>query len=443
MNEPITIDSLVEAKWIIPVEPDRAVLEYHAIAIDNGFIFDILPASEAKHRYSPQQTTVLNNHALIPGLVNLHTHAAMTLMRGLADDLSLMDWLHHHIWPAENRHVTAQYVLDGTLLACAEMIHGGITCFNDMYFFPEATAEAVIHSEIRAAIGLIVIDAPTAYASDTDDYLAKGLDLRDRHHRHPLLSFCFAPHAPYSVSDNTFNRIVTYAEQLNMPIHTHLHETQAEIRISEESHRMRPLERMRQLGLLSPNLIATHMVHLTDHEMDLMHQYGCHIVHCPSSNLKLASGFAPIASLLNRNINAGLGTDGAASNNRLDMFEEMRMAALLAKATSGQADTLPAHQVLRMATLNGAQALGLEGKIGSLTKGKAADIAAIDFSHLNLTPCYDPVSHLVYAASRDQVSHVWVNGKMLLQDGKLTNLDTKDIRYRAAYWQERIAASTS
>lgn len=443
MNEPITIDSLVEAKWIVPVEPDRVVLESHAIAIDNGLIFDILPTSEAKYRYNPQQTIVLDNHALIPGLVNLHTHAAMTLMRGLADDLSLMDWLHHHIWPAENRHVTAQYVFDGTLLACAEMIRGGITCFNDMYFFPEATAEAVIHSEIRAAIGLIVIDAPTAYASDADDYLAKGLDLCDRHHRHPLLSFCFAPHAPYSVSDNTFNRIVTYAEQLNMPIHTHLHETQAEIRISEESHRMRPLERMRQLSLLSPNLIATHMVHLTDHEMDLMHQYGCHIAHCPSSNLKLASGFAQIASLLNRNINVGLGTDGAASNNRLDMFEEMRLAALLAKAASSQADTLPAHQALRMATLNGAQALGLEGKIGSLTKGKAADIAAIDFSHLNLTPCYDPVSHLVYAADRDQVSHVWVNGKMLLQDGKLTNLDTKDIRYRAAYWQERIAASTS
>lgn len=443
MNKPVEIDTLIEAKWIIPVEPDQVALEHHAIAINRGLICDILPVPEARQRYLPQQTIALNDHALIPGLINLHTHAAMTLMRGLADDLPLMDWLNHHIWPAEKRHVNAQYVLDGALLACAEMIRGGITCFNDMYFFPEATAEAIIQSEMRSAIGLIVIDFPTAYASDADDYLAKGLSLRDRYHQHPLLSFCFAPHAPYTVSDNTFSRIITYAEQLNLPIHTHLHETQAEIRISEESYRMRPIERMQQLGLLGPNLIAAHMIHLTDPEINLMHECGCHIAHCPSSNLKLASGFAPVSSLLNQNINIGLGTDGAASNNRLDLFEEMRLAALLAKATRGQADALPAHQALRMATLNGAQALGLEGKIGSLVKGKTADITAVDFSSLNLTPCYDPISHLIYTASRDQVSHVWVNGKMLLQDGKLTTLDTKNIHYRAQCWQERIAASKS
>jgi len=294
---------------------------------------------------------------------------------------------------------------------------------------------------MRASIGMVVIDFPTAYASDADDYLAKGLQLRDQY-QHPLLSFCFAPHAPYTVSDNTFRSILTYAEQLNVPIHTHLHETQDEIRLSLQSSGVRPIERFQQLGLLSPDLIAVHMAHLSDHEIKLVHQYGCHIAHCPSSNMKLASGLAPIAPLLNQGVNVGLGTDGAASNNRLDMFEEMHLAALLAKAISGHADTLPAHQALQMATLNGARALGLAKITGSLTIGKAADITAVNFSDLNLTPCYDPVSHLVYTASREQVSHVWVNGKMLLQDKELTTLNPVELQYRAAYWHERIAATS-
>jgi 5-methylthioadenosine/S-adenosylhomocysteine deaminase len=442
MNHQIEIDALIEAKWIIPVEPAEVVLSQHAIAIDNGIIQAILPQSEAKYRYSPQETLSLNDHALIPGLVNLHTHAAMTLMRGFADDLPLMEWLNQHIWPIEHQLVDAQFVLDGTQLACAEMIKGGTTCFNDMYFFPESSAEAVILSGMRATIGMIVIDFPTNYAGDADDYLAKGLELRDKYHQHPLLSFCFAPHAPYTVSDQTFTNLLTYAEQLNTPIHTHLHETRDEIRINLESHGVRPIERMLQLGLLGPNLIAVHMVHLTEHEIKLVHQYGCHVAHCPSSNMKLASGFAPIASLLDQGINVGLGTDGAASNNRLDMFEEMRQAALLAKAVSGKADALPAHQALRMATLNGANALGLGEITGSLAIGKAADITAVDFSDLNLAPCYDPVSHLIYTASREQVSHVWVNGRMLLQDKELTTLNKFELQYRTAFWQERIATTS-
>ena len=442
MNDLLEIDIVIEAKWIIPIEPAEITLNQHAIAVDKGIIKAILPISEARLRYKPQQTIILNDHALIPGLINLHTHAAMTLMRGFSDDLPLMEWLNKHIWPIENQHVDSQFVLDGTQLACAEMIKGGITCFNDMYFFPESCAEAAIHAGMRAAIGMIVIDFPTAYASDADDYLAKGLKLRDQYHQHPLLSFCFAPHAPYTVSDKTFSSILTYAEQLNTPIHTHLHESQDEIRINLESNGVRPIERLHQLGLLSPSLIAVHMVHLTDYEIKLVHQYGCSVVHCPSSNMKLASGFAPIPALLNQGVNVGLGTDGAASNNRLDMFEEMRQAALLAKATSGQADVLPAHQALRMATLNGANALGLGEITGSLAVGKAADITAINFSDLNLTPCYDPVSHLVYTASREQVSHVWVNGRMLLHDKQLTTLNPFELQYRTAYWQERIAATS-
>jgi 5-methylthioadenosine/S-adenosylhomocysteine deaminase len=441
MNNWIPIDCLIEAKWIIPIEPAETVLYQYALAIDNGIIKDILPSPEAKLRYKPQQTITLDEHALIPGLINLHTHAAMTLMRGLADDLSLMDWLNKNIWPVENQHINAQFVLDGTQLACAEMIKGGITCFNDMYFFPKSGAEAAINSGIRAAVGMVVIDSATPYASDADDYLSKGLEFRDQYYNHPLLSFCFAPHAPYTVSDKTFSKILTYAEQLNIPIHTHLHETQDEIRINQESTGMRPIERLRRLGLLSPDLIAVHMVHLTTHEIKLMHQYSCTVVHCPSSNMKLASGFAPINSLLHQNINIGLGTDGAASNNRLDMFEEMRQAALLAKAKSGQADALPAHQVLKMATLNGARALGLGEITGSLTIGKAADITAIDFSDINLTPCYDPISHLIYAASREQVSHVWVNGKMLLRNKELTTINVPELQYRTAFWHDRIIAT--
>ncbi|MBS0425259.1 MAG: TRZ/ATZ family hydrolase [Proteobacteria bacterium] len=442
MNNSLPIDTLIEANWIIPIEPAEVALNQHAIAIADGIIKDILPIAEARLRYQSQQTITLNNHVLIPGLINLHTHAAMTLMRGLADDLPLMKWLNQHIWPTENQHINAQFVLDGSQLACAEMIKGGITCFNDMYFFPESCAEAAISTGIRAVIGMVVIDFPTAYASDADDYLAKGLGLRDQYHQHPLLSFCFAPHAPYTVSDSTFRSMLTYAEQLNVPIHTHLHETQDEIRLSLESTGIRPIERFQQLGLLGPNLIAVHMAHLTDHEIKLVHQHGCHVAHCPSSNMKLASGLAPVAALLNQGINVGLGTDGAASNNRLDMFEEIRLAALLAKATSGRADALPAHQALRMATLNSANALGLGEITGSLAIGKMADITAVDFSGINLSPCYDPVSHLVYVASREQVSHVWVNGRMLLQDKELMTLNPVELQYRAAYWHERIAATS-
>jgi 5-methylthioadenosine/S-adenosylhomocysteine deaminase len=442
MAYPLKIDTLLEARWIIPVEPAGIVLRNHAIAIDQGLIQAILPNAEAKSRFAPNEHIILDTHALIPGLVNLHIHAAMSLMRGLADDLPLMEWLNKSIWPAEVRHVDSGFVLDGTRLACAEMLRGGITCFNDMYFFPDAAVQAVLTSGMRAAIGMMVIDFPTAYASDADDYLAKGLAVRDRYRDHPLLSFCFAPHAPYTVSDKVFGSVLTYAEQLDLPIHIHLHETDDEIRTSLKVNGVRPIERLHKLGLLGPNLIAVHMVHLTSEEIGLMSQQGCTVAYCPSSNLKLASGFAPIDSLLNKGVNVGLGTDGAASNNRLDMFQEMRFAALLAKGQSGRADALPASQALQMATLNGARALGLGSLTGSLVAGKAADITAVDFSSLELSPCYDPISHLVYAAGREHVSHVWVNGKMLLSDGELTTLNEQELLLRSEYWREQMTDGT-
>jgi 5-methylthioadenosine/S-adenosylhomocysteine deaminase len=441
MTDPVKIDTLLEARWIIPVEPAGTVLQDHALAIDQGLIQAIVPIEEAQTRFEPAQRIVLHDHALIPGLVNLHTHAAMTLMRGLADDLPLMEWLNNHIWPAETRHVDAGFVFDGTRLACAEMLRAGVTCFNDMYFFPEASVQAVLASGMRAAVGMITIDFPTAYASDADDYLAKGLALRDAYNPHPLLSFCFAPHAPFTVSDKVFAKVLTYAEQLDLPIHIHLHETEDEVTGSLKMHGMRPIERMHKLGLLGPNLIAVHMIHVTPDEVELMAQLGCSVAHCPSSNLKLASGFAPAVSMLRAGINVGLGTDGAASNNSLKMLEEMRLAALLAKGQSKRADVLPAWQALQMGTLNGAKALGLDSVIGSLLPGKAADITAVDFSSLELAPCYDPISHLVYVAGREHVSHVWVNGKMLLNDGELTTLDEQELLLRAGFWREQMATT--
>ena len=432
------IDTLIEAHWIIPVDPPHSVLSGHAVAVSDGCIVGVLPAAEAHKKFDAQQHIALADHVLIPGLVNLHTHAAMTLLRGLADDLTLMEWLNRHIWPAEQRHVSEEFVYDGTRLACAEMLRGGVTCFNDMYFFPRAAARAAMEARMRAAIGLIVAEFPSPYAADAQDYLSKGLLVRDALRGESRLTFCLAPHAPYSVSDKSLTDVATYAGELDLPVHMHIHETLDEIALSIKEYGMRPLQRLRQHGLLSPGLIAVHAIHLENNEIDLLARHGCHVVHCPSSNLKLASGVAPLATLLTNNVNVGLGTDGAASNNRLDLFAEMRLAALLAKGIAGDAATLPAWQALEMATLRPARALGMDNLIGSLTPGKRADITAVSLSDIALAPCYDPLSHLVYAAGREHVSHVWVDGELVVDNGKLTTMDTQELRTKAAYWQAKI-----
>jgi len=381
----------------------------------------VLPTAQALAQFSGYNRVDLPEHVLIPGLVNAHTHAAMSLMRGLADDLPLMRWLQEHIWPAETKHVSPRFVRDGTALACAEMLRGGITCFNDMYFFPESSLEAALEAGMRVALGLIVIDFPSAYASDPDDYLRKGLALRDRASEQPLVSFCFAPHAPYTVSDPTFRHVATLAAELDLPVHLHVHETEHEIERSVAEHGVRPLERLRRLGLVDSNLIAVHSVHLEQGEIELLAHHGCSVAHCPSSNLKLASGFAPIEALRKAGVNICLGTDGAASNNRLDLLTEMRTAALLAKAVARDAEALPAHAALRAATLGGVRALGLAGRIGSIEPGKRADLTAIALRAPELAPCYDPVSQLVYAAGREHVTHVWVDGALQVRDGELRN----------------------
>lgn len=431
-------DLAIDGGVVIPVRPAHAVLDQHTLLIRDGRIEAVLPTTETLALEVGERVN-LAGHLLMPGLVNLHTHAAMTLMRGLSDDLPLMRWLQEHIWPAEAKFVSDAFVETGTRLACAEMLRGGVTCFNDMYFFPEAAARAVLQAGMRASLGMIAIEFPTAYASDAQDYLARGIATRDALRGEPLLSFCFAPHAPYTVSDETFGRIRTYAQQLDTPIHVHLHETLQEIADSEAAFGMRPIERLDRLGLIGAETIAVHAVHLDARDIETLARRGAHVAHCPSSNLKLASGFAPVARLAAAGINIGLGTDSAASNNRLDLFAELRLASLLAKAVSGSAEALPAFAAIEMATLGGARALGLDSRIGSLEPGKAADIIAIDLLAPELLPCYDPVSHLAYAVGREHVTDAWIAGRRQLQDRRPSHIDLDALAVEVAAWQERLA----
>ncbi len=440
MTNKQAVDTRIDAGWIVPVEPDGVALPDYSLLIQAGRIVALLPWAQADAEYAADQHHRLPDHVLIPGLINLHTHAAMTLLRGFADDLPLMTWLQEHIWPAEKRWLSPEFVYDGSRLACLEMLKGGITCFNDMYFFPEAAVQAATEARQRIATGIIVIDFPSNYAADLDGYLQKGLALRDAMRDHPLVSFCFAPHAPYSTSDRTLEKVLTYAKQLDLPIHIHIHETHDEIHQSLSQYGVRPLERLRHLGLLGPEFIGVHAVHLLNEEIELLAEYNCHIAHCPTSNLKLASGVAPKSALLAKDINVGIGTDGSASNNRLDCWQEMHLAALLAKGMSGKPEIVPAHTALRMATLNGARALGLDDRIGSLEVGKHADVVAVDLSGPHTQPCYDPISHLVYSAGRQEVSHVWIAGQEVVRDKVCLTLDQAEILSRAHHWQKKLSA---
>jgi 5-methylthioadenosine/S-adenosylhomocysteine deaminase len=433
------VDTLIHARWIIPVEPEFVTYDHHSLVINGGKIIDLLPTELAKQTYQGKTTEHLDNHALLPGLINCHTHAAMTLMRGIADDLPLMDWLNNHIWPLEQKWMSETFVKDGTDLAIAEMILGGTTCFNDMYFFPEITAKQAIHHNIRAKVGLIVIDFPSVWARNSDEYIEKGLSLHEQLRQSELCTTAFAPHAPYTVSDEPLQKIKTLADELELPIHIHLHETLHEVEQAQSNSGQRPLQRLQKLGLINPSLIAVHMTQLTDEEISLFAESGAHIVHCPESNLKLASGFCQVAKCLNAGINVAIGTDGAASNNDLDMFGEMRSAALLGKAVAGDASAIPAMTALRMATINGAKALGLDNCCGSLSIGKAADIIAIDLNHLETQPIYCPVSQIVYAASRQQVTDVWVAGKRLLKNRYLTTFNINDLKAKIADWQQHLS----
>lgn len=434
----INADLIIEARWLAPVGVKDQLLEHFSVVVQGDILIDLLPTVQARLRYTASSLVCLDEHVLIPGLINAHTHAAMTLMRGIADDLPLMTWLNDHIWPAERAVVVENYVRDASLLGCAEMLSSGTTCFNDMYFYPQATAAAVNQAGIRANLGLTVLEFATNYASDADDYLQKGFEAHDSWRGNPLISSSIAPHAPYTVSNQTFEKVVTYADQLGLGIHTHLHETSDEIHQSLTQYGMRPMQRFAELGLLGPNLVAAHGVHLLPDEIDTLAEFGCHIAHCPSSNLKLASGIAPVAQLLKNGINVAIGTDSAASNNRLDMFSEMRLAALLAKGASQDATALPAHHALEMVTIKAAKALGMEDRIGSIEIGKQADLVAVKLSDFAISPCYDPISHLVYTCGREHVTHTWVAGTLRYCNGVYANIEPIELKEIIQIWQPKL-----
>lgn len=442
MNESVPavrhVSLIIEAQWVATAISGNPLLENYSVLVQDDVIVDVLPTVEARKLYTTPNLVSLTEHILIPGLINLHTHAAMSLMRGIADDLPLMQWLNEHIWPAERAVVSYDYVKDASLHACAEMLSGGTTCFNDMYFFPQATIAAVNQAGMRASLGLFVSEFANSYASDADDCLQKGFESHDSWRGNAMISSFMAPHAPYTVSNRTFEKVVTYAEQLGIGIHTHLHETQDEIAQSETQYGVRPIQRLAALGLLGPNFTAAHAVHLLPHEIDILAEQGCNIAHCPSSNLKLGSGIAPVSSMLKNRINVGIGTDGAASNNRLDMFTEMRLASLLAKGAELDPTLLPAQQALEMVTINAAKALGLDDKIGTIEAGKNADLVAVKLGDLTTSPCYDPISHLVYTCGREHVTHTWVAGELRYSNGLYANIEPMELKEIIQRWQPKL-----
>ncbi|HEX7340756.1 MAG TPA: TRZ/ATZ family hydrolase [Rhodanobacteraceae bacterium] len=436
---PQTVDLLIEARWVVPVQPAGVVLEDHAVIVNGDRIVAILPTPDAHAAYAPRQTVALPEHALIPGLVNAHTHNPMALLRGVADDLPLMTWLKEHIWPIEGRVMGPEFVRDGVELAVAEMLRGGTTCANENYFFPDSIAATYKRLGFRACVGLPVIDFPSTWAKTPDEYFDKALAVHDDLRGEPLVTTSFAPHAPYTVSDASFERIRVLSDQLDIPVHLHLLETAGEVTDSRRDHGLTPMQRLQKLGLVNDHLTAVHMTAISDADIELCAERGVSVVHCPESNLKLASGFCPVDKIHHAGINVAIGTDGCASNNDLDMFGEMRTTALLAKAVAGHADAFDAAATLHAATIGSAKAMGLDERIGSIEPGKQADLAAVRLDELESLPLYDVTSQLVYATGRHQVSDVWIAGKRQLADRHLIHIDADAIKVKARHWRERIA----
>ena len=437
---PVDCDLLIEAGWVVPVEPHGVVLENHAVAVRNGAIIAVLPTAEARSSYQATETISRPQSVLMPGLVNAHTHNPMTLMRGVADDLPLMRWLTEHIWPIEAAVIGPEFVSDGVELAIAEMLRGGTTCCNENYFFPDVSAAVYRRHGFRALVGLPIIDFPTAWAKSQDEYFDRAGEVHDLYRRDNLVRTCFAPHAPYTVCDASFERIRLLSDQLDVPVHCHIHETAQEIADSIKLHGMRQIARLDRLGLINDRLIAVHMTQLTDAEIALCAARGVSVVHCPESNLKLASGFCRVEDLRRAGINLALGTDGCASNNDLDMFGEMRTAALLAKAVAKDASALDAPTTLRMATLGGAMAMGMGDIIGSIEVGKRSDLICVDMDRIETQPNYESISQLVYATGRQHVTDVWIDGRSQLRNGELVGMEAIAVIAKARQWRERIAA---
>lgn len=439
-SRPEACDLLIEAGWVVPVEPHGVVLEDHAVAVRDGAIVALLPTREARIRFDAKETVSRPEAALIPGLVNAHTHNPMTLLRGIADDLPLMEWLQGHIWPVEGAVMGPEFVADGIALGIAEMLRGGTTCANENYFFPDVQAAVYKRHGFRARVGLPVIDFPTAWAKSDDEYFDRAGEVHDQWRDDPLVAATFAPHAPYTVSDANFERIRMLSDQLDVPVHLHTHETAHEVEESHDKLGQRPLARLDRLGLVNDRLIAVHMTQLTDAEVALCAQRGVSVVHCPESNLKLASGFCPVGKLVKAGVNLAIGTDGCASNNDLDMFGETRTAALLAKAVAQDASAFDAASALHAATLGGARAMGFESRVGSIEAGKQADLVCVDLGLLETQPLHHVISQLIYATGRHQVTDVWIAGHARLRQRVLVDMDLDEVVANAKQWRARIAA---
>ncbi|MBE9538780.1 MAG: TRZ/ATZ family hydrolase [Proteobacteria bacterium] len=436
---PEFVDTLIHPGWIVPVVPEGDVLTGFSVALVGNKIVAVLPTEETTY-INAKKVHTLPEHVLLPGLINAHGHAAMSLLRGYADDLPLMPWLEQHIWPAEAKHVSEEFVRDGVELAIVEMLRSGTTSFTDMYIYPDITAEVSQAMGMRCQITFPVFDFPTAWARDADEYISKGLALRDRLKHSELISVAFGPHAPYTVSQNNLSKVATLAAQLDIGVHIHLHETTGEVLQAVEQHGERPIDTLHRLGLLGPKTQCVHMTDLGNQDIALLAATGAHVIHCPTSNMKLASGSCPVAKLLAQDVNVALGTDGAAANNNLNMFGEIRAAALLGKLHTQDASAISAQQALSMSTINGARAQGIDDCLGSLEVGKLADLIAVDMSGPETAPLYNPISQLVYASNGSQVTHSWINGKLLLENRALNNIDMPQLMQKIQKWQHRIGS---
>ncbi len=429
---------LVSADWLIPMTTENQWIENAGVVICGEEILATGEISKLIKKYPEANKQHFEGQVLIPGFVNSHCHAAMNLLRGLSDDLPLKQWLEDAIWPVEAQFVDDDFVFQGTQHAIAEMLRSGTTCFQDMYFMPDQAAKAVQESGIRASIGLVIVEFETSWAQNAQECINKGLDVYDQFKHSHSVNFNLAPHAPYTVSKETLEHIGTLSNELSLPVQIHAHETAFEVDSFQQAHGIRPLTRLKEIGLINPLLNAVHMTQLNEGEIEWLAEAGSHVIHCPQSNMKLASGICPTKQLMDANVNLAIGTDGAASNNDLDMIEELRSASLLSKLDYLDPTSMSAYQSLYSATMGGAKALGLQEDIGSLEAGKKADFITIDLNRLETLPVYNPISQIVYASSRDQVTNAWVNGKQLMKNRQLETLNPELIVHHVQKWRNAI-----
>jgi 5-methylthioadenosine/S-adenosylhomocysteine deaminase len=435
------VDLILTNGTVLPLSPDSAPITEGALAVANGWIIALGPKAQIGRSFEARQTIDARGGLIMPGLVNAHTHAPMALFRGLADDLPLKVWLEEYIFPAEARWVDPDFVYWGALLACAEMIRSGTTTLGDGYFFEEQVARAVQQAGMRAILGQGILDFPTPDSPSPAESLEKAEAFLQQNKATSLIRPALFPHSLYTCSPGRLKQCRDLADRYGVPMIIHLAETQVELQEIYQKYGKSPVNHMESLGLLSSSLIAGHCVWLSETEMDLLARRGVKVVHNPESNMKLASGVAPVPELLARGVPVGLGTDGCASNNNQDIFQEMDTAAKLHKVHRLDPTVMPSDVVLQMATLGGAKVLDLDKEIGSLEVGKKADIITLELNRPHLQPIYNFASHLVYSATGADVRDVIIEGRLVMQDRKLLTLDEEKILYKAREWNSKIANS--